>query len=108
MKKLEKVLCIVAALVFVWLTVSFIEIVVKQDIETVELSRINAFAVIFDHNTYERDAIYNDNGTVITQDGNVYSYINPHLADGTSVVVTFDAHCTFFDKSDDTIARIEY
>jgi hypothetical protein len=103
MKKfLEKVLCIVCALVIVWGGLSYFE---GFFVETP--SKFNLITLVFDHNVYEKDGRYNDCGMIVTEDGHIWEYTNDTIADGAYVTVTFNARYTYFDITDDIIINVE-
>lgn len=61
------------------------------------------------HTQYTTDGIYYLDGTVITEDGNEWSYDTDTInGDGIAVVVRFDNNGTMIDITDDIILSINY
>ena len=61
------------------------------------------------HTQYTTDGIYYLDGTVITEDGNKWSYDTDTInGDGIAVIVRFDNNGTMNDITDDIILSINY
>jgi hypothetical protein len=61
------------------------------------------------HRQYTTDGTYYLDGTVITEDGNEWSYDTDTInGDGIAVVVRFDNNGTMIDITDDIILSINY
>ena len=61
------------------------------------------------HRQYTTDGIHYLDGTVITEDGNKWSYDTDTInGDGIAVIVRFDNNGTIYDITDDIILSINY
>ena len=61
------------------------------------------------HTQYTTDGTYYLDGTVITEDGNEWSYDTDTIrGDGVAVIVHFDNNSTINDITDDIILSVNY
>lgn len=61
------------------------------------------------HTQYTTDGTYYLDGTVITEDGNEWSYDTDTIrGDGVAVIIRFDNNGTIIDITDDIILSVNY
>lgn len=108
-----KVLTAVLAVLILWVCLSTIEVMVKNNSNHPEYSSANLWEMLFEteelvHTRYTAKGRYYTNGTVITEDGNEWSYSTEAISDkptydGMPVDVGIDDNGTPDDISDDII-----
>lgn len=61
------------------------------------------------HRQYTTEGIYYHNGTIVTEDGNEWSYDTATIrGDAVAVIVYFDNNGTMIDITDDIILSVSY
>lgn len=114
---LSTIITIVLAVLLLWVAVSTIEVMVKNNDDHPDYSPINMWEVLSPtdvevvHTRYTTNGRYYTNGTVVTADGNEWSYCTDTISDktpydGMPVSVGFDDNGTPDDITDDAVLGI--
>ena len=109
---LSTIITAVLTVLLLWVSVSTIEVAVKN-LDDTDYSPINLWAMLFDaeepvHTRYTAEGRYYTNGTVVTTDGNEWTYSTDTISDktpydGMPVHIGFDDNGTPSDIYDDVV-----
>lgn len=117
---ISSILVVISTLLILWSIVSTIEVTSKNLEPNPQYSPLNLWIMLFaddepevEHTRYTAYGRYYTNGTVVTEDGNEWSYATDTISDQTPtdampVWVGFDDNGTPDDITDDTVLGLVY